>query len=101
VPKRKPYKRRSSRDRRQSVMNGKWTYFIQAGEGGPVKIGSATNVAARLKHLQVSNSSKLRILAKTKLVSEADAHALFADAHIRGEWFEPSEFIMNFATKMC
>ena len=82
------------------MQNGAWTYFIQAGDG-PVKIGRATDVAARLRELQVGNPEKLKILCATKLLSEAQAHELFAEDRLRGEWFRPSEFLLNFALKMC
>lgn len=66
-------------------------YFIQAEDGGPVKIGVATSPATRLANLQVGSISKLVIRSIIETddapALERKLHAQFAAAAIRGEWF--------------
>ncbi len=64
-------------------------YFIQAGEGGPVKIGHANDPIARMAEFQIGHYEQLRLL---KIVNAGWAtkswlHRRFAAFHIRGEWF--------------
>lgn len=66
-------------------------YFVQADEGGPIKIGRADDPATRLKELQTGNPSLL-ILRRCVIDSpdyEWVLHRLFSDFRIRGEWFQP------------
>lgn len=68
-------------------------YFIQAGDSGPVKIGVAQIVERRLANMQTGAPDKLRILAVEPTGDfdrEAVLHEQFRDAHIHGEWFQPS-----------
>jgi hypothetical protein len=71
-------------------------YFIQAGEGGPVKIGWSDDVGKRLRDLQGAHYEELRLLCvygglgrqgHTRL--EKVFHRVYAPARIRGEWFRP------------
>lgn len=75
------------------------TYFIQAGENGPIKIGKAGDVDKRLRDLQVSNHEELRLLL---VLPRADVerfiHRRFAHCRRRGEWFEPTEDLLRFVT---
>jgi hypothetical protein len=75
-------------------------YFIQAGEGGPIKIGYSADPQERLAMLQVGNHEELRLLAainystgslgnKTAAHQESVFHRVFNVARIRGEWFKP------------
>lgn len=68
-------------------------YFIEAGKGGPVKIGRANYVATRLRDMQVGNHEQLTVLATFEGVpcNEKGLHELFRDNNIRGEWFERTE----------
>lgn len=64
-------------------------YFIQAGAGGPVKIGVAIDVSSRLRELQVANAAELQVLRVLDggLTGEQWLHREFSDQRIRGEWF--------------
>ena len=75
-----------------------YVYFIQQWEGykcrGPIKIGIADDVDARLGELQVANPRRLTILFRCPFPSRAEARAAEQDLHrrlahlnIRGEWF--------------
>ena len=70
-----------------------YIYFIQIEHSGPIKIGIAKDVEARLGHLQSANPYKLHLLycfpggVKTK----EGLHRLLRKDHIRGEWFWPTE----------
>jgi len=68
-----------------------YVYFIQAKEGGPVKIGWTVNPAARLKALQAASPYKLVVrftLPGTQRL-EHYLHERFAPWRLEGEWFEP------------
>lgn len=71
------------------------TYAIRrGGVGGPVKIGRAADVAARLASLQTACVEVLELIAVLKNDREAELHDALADHRIRGEWFDGSaEFL--------
>jgi hypothetical protein len=64
-------------------------YLIQAGSGGPVKIGAARNPAMRLQTLQTSHHETLRLVrvVEGNSVVERWFHKRFSSHRIRGEWF--------------
>src|SRR3954469_4428061 len=64
-------------------------YVIQAGEGGPCKIGHATNVAKRRSQLQCSTHVRLRVVAVYEggEPQERVLHELFKADRLGGEWF--------------
>jgi hypothetical protein len=66
-------------------------YFIQAGDGGPIKIGISDNVPLRLNTLQTAHHETLRLLSRIPggESDEAALHEQFAALRIRGEWFRP------------
>jgi hypothetical protein len=68
-------------------------YFIQAGADGPIKIGVAGNVGARLKTLQTASPFPLRLLAVVPgdVEDERSLHRRFASDRLSGEWFRPSD----------
>lgn len=72
-------------------------YFIQAGEGGPIKIGTAIDVARRLLVLQTGNVEPLTLLCDFEGGPEEERrlHRLFAADHLRGEWFRPSAAVLD------
>lgn len=75
-----------------------YVYFIQPTVGGLIKIGAAVDPQVRLRHLQTGCPVELALLATmpgTKK-TEAELHARFADARIRGEWFEPTESLLAY-----
>ena len=79
--------------RRANRQHAGYVYFIQAGDGGPIKIGSATDVEQRMSDLQVGSAQELRLLAKVPggYRREGELHDFLSKHHIRGEWFQPHE----------
>jgi len=66
-------------------------YFIQSEQGGPIKIGSASNVEQRLESLQTAHAYPLKIIAvfpHAGLKTEKMLHERFAKYRLNGEWFE-------------
>lgn len=72
-------------------------YFLQAGEDGPIKIGTTKNLRRRLNKLQQGHPEKLivRALRKGGRKTERGYHDRYAEFQIRGEWFSPSPAILN------
>lgn len=66
-------------------------YFIQAGDDGPVKIGTAKDVLRRLSMLKTSSAEPLhlRALYEGGAAEESLLHRRFAAHRIRREWFNP------------
>jgi hypothetical protein len=66
-------------------------YMIQAGEGGPVKIGVASILKKRLEALKVSSPVPLTVLAAFDGGDELEKklHRHFDAARLEGEWFRP------------
>lgn len=73
------------------VLPSRYVYFIQAGEDGPIKIGSAKKPGERLATMQTGNHVELRLIgfAPVPAESETGLHLRFAKHNIRGEWFHP------------
>ena len=71
----------------------RFVYFIQAGDDGPIKIGSAVDPIARLKELQVGNPQPLHILMTLADDEglERQLHQRFAPLRLHGEWFRPEQ----------
>lgn len=67
-------------------------YVIQAGEGGPVKIGFSTNVLRRIENMQVASAAPLRlvVLLDGSQEAEREIHARMSHHRLRGEWFSPA-----------
>ncbi len=75
----------------------KFVYFVQLGEDGPVKIGSAVDIAKRMDQLQNGNAAPLylRAVAPGGHAAERDFHKQFARDRLRGEWFQPSPALLE------
>jgi Meiotically Up-regulated Gene 113 (MUG113) protein len=77
-------------------------YFIQMGNHGPIKIGHTRNIDRRLAMLQSANPEPLtvRLILEGGRPEEKSLHAKFRADRIGGEaggeWFRPSEAILNF-----
>lgn len=74
-------------------------YFIQAGEGGPIKIGRSVHPMKRLLSLQTGASEPLSLLATIPAAGprlEKELHREFAHLRLYGEWFAPGEDLINF-----
>lgn len=64
-------------------------YFIEAGPGGPIKIGSSHDVARRMANMQTAMPFDLRTLATISGANRAESelHRRFKHLRIRGEWY--------------
>lgn len=73
-------------------------YFIQEKDNGPIKIGYSDNPLARLSDLQVGNPRELTLLGHIYGGPEIELmlQTKFVEHKIRGEWFHPSEAIIDF-----
>ena len=73
-------------------------YFIQPEFGGPIKIGLAKNPKRRLVVIQVNHYERLvlRCVMDGDRDAERDLHKRFAHCWRIGEWFEPSDDLMEF-----
>jgi hypothetical protein len=74
-------------------------YFVQADEGGPVKIGWAGNdVVTRIKTFQTGHFMELRlirIIDGASRADEANLHRYFSANRIRGEWFHFTDAMLS------
>lgn len=75
-------------------------YFIQQGKDGPIKIGftQSESLKNRLAQLQTASAKPLHVLARFAgdVEYEKQLHEQFKKYRLEGEWFEPSEEIMDF-----
>ena len=72
------------------------TYFLQAGAGGPIKIGSTKNLAVRIRTLMTMSPVPLRFLGVMKGDHEEACHMHLGAFRIHGEWFTPEEPVLQF-----
>ena len=72
-------------------------YFVQAGDGGAIKIGFATNPAKRVAALQTAAPVRLRPLGMIEggIERERELHAQFAPDRRVGEWFNPCPLLLD------
>ncbi|TRD03818.1 GIY-YIG nuclease family protein [Mesorhizobium sp. WSM4303] len=73
-------------------------YFIQCGEDGPIKIGVTDSAPhARMAHFQLGCPYDLILLGATDGDGrvERQLHQRHIQDHIRGEWFKPSEAVLE------
>lgn len=72
-------------------------YFIQRGEDGPVKIGTAGNWLARIRSLQSAHVDKLHLrrLFVGGAAEEEDLHARFRPQRISREWYRPDPIVLR------
>lgn len=77
-------------------------YFILDRDAALVKIGHAIDPWRRLSQIQVSNPSKLEIVAVQGggPVEEAQLHDRFAASHFRGEWFRFDPELQAFVAEL-
>lgn len=74
-------------------------YFIQAGKNGPIKIGFTQNsINDRLNSLQNATYEELELIGTCngEIEDEKKIHSIFNSIKIRGEWFRPTEDLLNF-----
>jgi len=72
-------------------------YFMQAGKGGPIKIGKTHNLEQRLASIQVGNPLEVKVLfaCSMKIICEDDLHKMFREYKLNGEWFIPHGNILK------
>lgn len=78
-------------------------YFVQSGsKGGPIKIGVATNVQARLSGLQTSSHAKLTLIGTVPGGEDVERkmHARFRTHHLNGEWFACEGALATFVERL-
>lgn len=73
-----------------------YTYFLQAGPGGPIKIGSTRNLPVRLRSLSMMSPVPLKLLGIARGDIENLCHARLAVFRVHGEWFAPSPEVLDF-----
>ena len=83
----------------QKSFDNNSVYFIQADIGGPIKIGHAACISARMDTFQAGCPFKLVLLGHIpsggqKL--ELRLHDKFDHFRLHGEWFEPDQDLLDF-----
>lgn len=73
-----------------------YTYFIQVGEAGPIKIGWTRNLMVRLRTFRTMFPLPLRLLGVIPGNVEDVCHAQFATFRVGGEWFAPEPALLEF-----
>jgi hypothetical protein len=76
-------------------------YFVEGSAGGLIKIGfTRFRMADRLRQLQVGSPVPLRVRATVEAPMSVERwlHATFLDDRSHGEWFRPSDRLMDFLT---
>ncbi len=65
-------------------------YIVRAGESGPVKVGRAKDVTARMIEIQVCNPEPVALIATFAAPESVEQrlHAALKEHHVRGEWFK-------------
>lgn len=79
-------------------MSDQFVYFIQADQGGPIKIGfTSDDPQKRLSQLQTGNAARLRLLGSIKgdIAREKDFHDSLAEWRLQGEWFEAHPKVLS------
>lgn len=73
-------------------------YFVQAGEGGPIKIGfTGGNVSERIADIQTGCPFPLIALGTIDggEAEERELHLRFRDKRLSGEWFTPCDELLT------
>lgn len=84
---------------KRAQRSAEYVYFLQALIGGPVKIGKAADPTARLEYFQRAYPYHLQILGVIAGGAdhlERELHRRFAASRLLGEWFEPTDELINF-----
>jgi|GEM_PF-5585144 len=79
-----------------------FVYFLQAGETGPIKIGTSQNPRKRIASLRTATAEELRVLkiVKGSKTLETTLHDRFTSIRKRGEWFLPTQELLDFITSL-
>lgn len=76
-----------------------WIYFAQGDDGGPIKIGRTTDLAARISSLIPNYPfGLLRYVGIMRAPGdmETELHVHFSRFRLRGEWFRPGAELVAF-----
>ena len=78
-------------------------YFIRGKESGNIKIGFSIHPDKRKANLQTAHYEELEFIGimDGSLEDEANIKKKFSQFNIRGEWFYPSQEIIDFAKENC
>jgi len=93
---------RTAARRRNEYAGFSLVYFVDCGQGTPVKIGwTKKNPFLRLSEMQHSNPAELRLVGvlHAEHRMEVELHDQFAAANIRGEWFHPTESLVGYIAR--
>jgi hypothetical protein len=74
-------------------------YFIQAEQGGLIKIGRAYSTLSRLREIQLMCPVRLVVLGIIEgegRETENELHDKFSSLRKYGEWFEPALSLLNY-----
>jgi hypothetical protein len=86
-------------------MKRDYVYFIQAVDGGPIKIGRATDPWVRLSALQAGNWRELRLVGVVgpgrASGLEARLHVEFSADRLVGEWFSETGLLWQRINELC
>jgi hypothetical protein len=79
-----------------------WVYFIQDSGSGLIKIGYSTNVNSRLQAIQQGMPTEVKLL---KYIHgdkelESELHERFSESRQRGEWFKPTNELLEFVESL-
>lgn len=80
------------------MTNRKHLYFVQCGNGGPIKIGVTDSPKTRMRTLQTACPYPLTLLYCREwfVGREAELHKRFAKYRTWGEWFLPAQEILAY-----
>lgn len=73
-----------------------YVYFIQGITTGRIKIGVSKDPKKRMQQMQLSEQTVLLCAVKGSYTLEDTLHNMFKEYRVHGEWFDPSERIMDF-----
>lgn len=78
-------------------------YFIRNEENGLIKIGFSTRLRERFAQLKVLHKTPMTILGivnNSNSSEEFKIHAQLSNSRATGEWFHPTEEVMNFVESL-
>lgn len=83
-------------------------YFVLNQDSNAIKIGRTKNVKKRLRTLQTASPAKLKLIKSIRVEgSAADAqkleqslHKQFNDFRLSGEWFEASDSLLDYISRL-
>ena len=76
---------------------------VRPGEYGPIKIGVSSDPRVRLRQVQTGSPHEVWIMGVWPdcPYTEEEIHQMFADYRMRGEWFRPTQVLIDFIFRNC